>query len=226
MLWGAALAFTLSVIALVITLRIIWGFPFATDKIHFGSAIFLLLLTLILFFRYLTTPHYEMGVVAKYLDRSAVPAVRPKVYYLISSLAISFGILLSVSDNVLLFSAVMVHFNLVDMWANWEVNKELRRLIDPKLTDGRDSVSKEIVQILDRYYFENPILPRIAAILFVNWIAVSLAVVAFYEDESLSIILRNTAYAVLYSNIIASEIVISRWRKKRDLNIKKAEQSR
>ena len=137
-------------------------------------------------------------------------------------LALFFGMLISISHLILIFSIIIVFYNLCDVWGGWQVSKTIRPLIDRKLAMDDCIEEKEIIKTLKLYYFGNPTLQRVITIMFCNWIAVCMSLIFYFDHNPL---FRNIAYSLIILNIIISEIVIYLWRKKRDKIIDRFEKT-
>ncbi|MFA5353643.1 MAG: hypothetical protein WC291_05395 [Thermodesulfovibrionales bacterium] len=221
-LWMTALAITFFVATLIPS----WGKYieiFQKDKMHFAESTTLAIVTFILFLRYAIACHYELGMLADHVDESSAPRIRAKTYVVIMSLALFFGVLISVSDKILIYAVLIVIYNLIDLWGGFQVQKILRPLIDERIGAEKSQQEIEILRTIDCYYFQNPTLQRIVTIMFVNWIAVCSALISSYEEKGLSQIYRDIAYLILVLNIIISELFIFIWRKKRDNAIERIE---
>jgi hypothetical protein len=58
--------------------------------------------------------------------------------------------------------------------------------------------------------------------MFINWIALSISVVYQYTND---VVYRNIAYLIIIFSLIIGELIIYKWRNKRDKIINKIENS-
>ena len=181
------------------------------DPFHFILSILLALFSFGLFVAYAIATHYELNILKDYLDEKDVPRVMPKTYLVVIGLAILFGALISVSDKLVIYSSIMVSYNLFDLWGCWQVAKQIGSPLEKKLAISQDKPYKQALQNIKYFYFGNPIFPRIVTIMFINWIVVCLSLAYFLTNNEL---LRNIGYIIILINIAVGEIIIHRWRAK------------
>jgi len=133
----------------------------------------------------------------------------PKTYIVIILLALVFGVLVATSDRILLYSSVLVVYNLADLWGGWQV----ARMLDPMLkrVEAKDLDPEDRVAIdtIRGFYFGYPTLPRIVTMMFFNWIAVCFALSFRFTGQSSY---RTTAYIIVLLTMISGETVIQWWR--------------
>jgi len=137
LLWGAAIALTLFSVSFFLS----WAefrALYDSDRIYFAVSTGLALVTFALFCAYVIATHTEIILLNQYLGEEAIPRVKPKVYLITFGLAILFGALIALSRNLLTYSAVMVGYNLFDLWGNWEVARQIGPPIEKKLQSRLD----------------------------------------------------------------------------------------
>jgi len=181
------------------------------DLSHFILSILLALFSFCLFVAYAIATHHELILLKDYIyiDEDNVTRVMPKTYLVIIGLAILFGALIAVSDKLVIYSSIMVAYNLFDLWGGWQVAKQIGLLLEKKLAITQDEKYKHALQTIKHFYFGNPTLPRIVIIMFFNWIVVCLSLAYYLTNNEL---LRNIGYIIILINIAAGEIIIHRWR--------------
>ena len=207
-LWGVSIALTLFAVGFFLS----WSefrSLLASDRLHFALSAILALMTFALFWAYLAATFNELNLLDHFLGEKPIPRVKPKVIVIAFGLAILFGALIAVSRELILYAAILVLYNLFDFWGNWEVAKQIRSPIEKKLqTKGNDD-SKAGLGIMHAFYFGYPVLPRIATIMFVNWIVVCCALSYYFTNEST---FRTVGYCLLIANIAIGELVVHYWR--------------
>lgn len=207
-LWAISLGLFLA----VTTLSLSWNKYISlmqTDKDLFILSSLLALFSLGLFIAYATATNHELNLLKDYLSEGQIPRIMPKTYLAAFGLAILFGILISVTENLLVYSSIMVSYNFFDLWGNWQVSKHIGPAIDNKLKTAKSTKLKQDLQTINDFYFRNPTLPRIVTIMFMNWIVVCLALTYIFTKNEL---LRNAGYILLFVNIAIGEIVVHYWR--------------
>jgi hypothetical protein len=182
---------------------------FTVDRSHFFLSSSLAVTTFALFLVYIIASLHELTLLTDYLQESDTPRIMPKTYVVAFCLAIFYGVLLAVSDKILIFSAAIVTYNLLDLWGSWQIMQTLSPIIEKRLNSELESEERTAIETIHKFYFTNPWLPRIVTIMFVNWIAVSLSLCFYFTKNDA---FRNIAYIVIMLNIIGGEIAIHYWR--------------
>ncbi len=213
-LWAAGLAITLGVAFGIYSWGKIGGF---TQELRLLIEILALIATtVVLFVRYLTATHRELGLLAEYLNGSSAPRIGPSVYYAIFGLALVFGVLIATAHVIILYSAIILAYNIVDLWSGWLVRRNIAPLLEKKLSRHLSPEERDIVITIRDYYLGNPTFERGATLMFVDWIAFSLALVFHFTKLAWC---RDLAYGIVILNLLAGEYVIYRWRRRRDQQI-------
>ena len=194
---------------------------FELDKLHFFESVGLGLITCGLLLQYWWNSSYELDMLTDYLEEEVTLRIKIKTYCVIIFLAIFFGILISFSHKILIYCMGIIIYSLLDVWGTWQLGKTIEPLIKKRSEKSNGEERKTIETIYD-YFFKNPYVQRILTIMFVNWIAFTLALIARYE-KSLSRTLEFSAYVIVGLNIIVSELIITKWRRKRNVNLRKLE---
>jgi hypothetical protein len=218
-LWAAGLAITLAVAFGIYTLSR-YGDLVRENKRLLVSALALSATTMLLFARYLTSTHHELGLLEEYLSPTSAPRIGPSVYYNIFLLAILFGVLIAVSHLLLIYSALIILLNLADLWGGWQGKGKISPVFDKKLAQSLSPRDRKIIEIIRHHYLENPTLERVATMMFFNWMAFSLALVAYYQRINWP---RDLAYLIVILNILVGEFIIHRWRTRRDRKLKEVD---
>ncbi|MEW5924032.1 MAG: hypothetical protein AB1746_08600, partial [Candidatus Zixiibacteriota bacterium] len=215
MLWAAGMAITFFLAALIPSWEK-YTRLFSVDFVLFLESSILGLITFILFLRYAIASHHELTMLEEYLNGSTAPRVKAKTYLVIFLLAVFFGFLISYTDSLEIYTSVYLLYILFDLWGGWQVQVILRPLIDKRLAGNISEKDRKIIIEIEKFYFKHPVLQRIVTLMFVNWIVICLAIIAYMTtNENLSF-LRNLGYILLIANIIWGEILIFLWRYKRD----------
>lgn len=166
-------------------------------------------LTLGLFFAYAIATRHELNLLNYYIGEDYFTIVGPKTYLIGFALALLFSVLIALSTNLIAYSIVMVSYNLFDLWANWTVAENIGPAIEKKLHEEQNEELRQPIHVLKSFYFDNPTIPRIVTIMFVNWIVICLALSYYFTGNEL---LRNCGYIILLINIASGEIVVHYWR--------------
>jgi hypothetical protein len=91
------------------------------------------------------------------------------------------------------------------------LNKTLLKFpVSPE--NPRARFANERREVVIEYYYDNPTFPRIVAIFFVTAIAFIISV----EIAPARPVFYLVSYALMIANVLVSEFVIERWRRKRD----------
>lgn len=181
------------------------------DKILFIQSSILALFTFALFVAYWIATHYELNLLSEYFDEDDMPRIMPKTYIVVVGLAILCGALIAVSHKILIYSIIIVSYNLFDLWGGWQVAKTLAPGLEKRLATDLNKDEREDLETIKSYYFSNPTLPRVVTLMFVNWVVVCLSLSYYYTNL---MILRNIAYILIMVNIASGEVVIHYWRMK------------
>lgn len=216
-LWAAGLAITLAVAFGIYALNR-YGELGRENVYLLARALALSVTTVVLFVRYLTATHHELGLLQEYLSGPSAPRIDPSAYYNVFLLAVVFGVLIAMSHLILVYSALIIVFSLLDYWGGWQGRRKITPLFDKKLSQHLSERERKIVEIIRHHYLGNPSLGRVTIMMFFNWVAFSLALVAHYERIERC---RDLAYLIVILNIVVGEFVIHRWRNIRDRKIEK-----
>ena len=192
------------------------------DIIHFSLAIILMFVTLLRLFMYATYTHYELDKLNDYFsnDADALPTIQPKVYLTSIGLAISFAILVYFSDKLIIYTPILVVLDLFDFWGEMQVRSYIKKIIDVELKKKLVNYRKNIIQAVKYFYLETPDIQRGVTAMFIDWFAVTLALVSFYETGFLKNYVMYTGYVVIILNVIINEIILAKWRRTRAKIIK------
>ena len=211
-LWAAGLAITLAVAFGIYTLNKYGDLVYGNVR-FLAWTLALSAATVLLFTRYLTACHHELSLLEEYLGASSAPRVDPGVYYNVFLLAVVFGVLIAMSHLIMVYSALIIIFNLADLWGGWQGEQKIKPLFEKKLSQHLAPTERKIIEIIRYYYLGNPTLERVATVMFVNFIACSSALVAHFTGI---LWWRDLAYLIVILNICVGELVMYRWRRRRD----------
>ncbi len=210
LLWATGLAITLFVTS-VFQSWSKYADILKQDVVYFIFSMLLAIFSFGLFIMYAIATHHELNLLKDYLGEEDIPRVMPKTYLVIIGLSVLFGILIAVSDKLIIYSSIMVCYNLFDLWGGWQVSKQIGPSIDKKLASNQNKAYKQSLQTIKQFYFTMPTLPRVVTIMFINWIVVCLSLTYLLTSNEL---FRNTGYIILLMNIAFGEVIIHRWRVK------------
>ena len=178
-------------------------------RYRFALTILLALVTFFLFFVYIMATHHELHLLNYQIGDNAIPLMKPSIYVVSFGLAILFSALFASCRNLLVYAAIMVVYNLFDLWGNFEVLKKIGPPLEKKLALAKTQAEREPLQTLRSFYFERPTLQRIVTIMFMNWVVVCLGLVFLLTRDAS---FRNAGYVLLMLNIIGGEVVVHTWR--------------
>ncbi|MDH3997434.1 MAG: hypothetical protein OET90_01225, partial [Desulfuromonadales bacterium] len=198
LLWSTALTFTLFATSVFQS----WDKFTALmhkDFIHFILSISLALLSVVLFFAYITATHHELNLLKDYINEDDVQRIMPKTYFTIFGLALLFGAFIAVSDKLLIYSSIMVIYNLFDIWGGWQVAKKLKNPIEKKLKESCDRYQTKSLQRIKAFYFEKPTIPRVVTLMFINWIVVCMSIAHYYSGNEY---FRSLGYIIIITNVL------------------------
>jgi|ERR1041385_7914434 hypothetical protein len=208
-LWGSTMGVTAFAGALVFSYSDFVALYRTASILHFSLCVLLALATFCLFFSYVIATQIEIKLLRDYLGESSFGRLKPKYYVICFGLAVLFGALIASSHKLLAYAGIMVIYNLFDFWGNWEVLKKIESAIDRKLHGRLDNSAAKAITIMRGFYFDNPTLPRIVTIMFVNWIVVCLALVELITHD---VRWEDAGYLLIVINIVVGETVIYAWR--------------
>ena len=208
LLWTAALAITFFTTS-VLQSWTKYSELIEKDPWHFALSAMLALLSFGLFILYAIATHHELNLLYDYLKEDEVPRIMPRVYLVIFGLALVFGILIAVSDRIIIYSSILVAYNLFDLWGSWQVTRTVDHLVRIRLIGSLGQEEREAVETIRHYYLDHPTLPRIVTIMFCNWITVCLSLAYYFTGLPPY---RISAYIVVILTIVIGEVVIHWWR--------------
>lgn len=215
LLWGIGLTVSFAVAALILGWSSFLDLLRRDPKLFFES-ILLAVTTFALFVMYAVATHSEIDLLKEYLDESSLDRPRHRVYYTIVLLGVFFGLLIALTRYIIPYLILMLLYDLTDLWGGRQVRVAVLRLIDQELRQRKPTESeRKVLDHLHRFYAERPTFERIATVMFVNWIALTLAIVSALAANEWAW-LRELAFAIAIINIIVAEAVIFRWRRQRD----------
>jgi hypothetical protein len=137
-------------------------------------------------------------------------ALFPAIGYV---LAATYAALILSATNITAFCLVAVLIHLTDLVGSSLALQNISlAIIKYDVNDGVGDAefTRERRRILQSYYFDNPTLLRICIILAVTMSSLVLSIYVTGQNWN------SLIYAIVATNIVAGEVVIRRWRKKRD----------
>ncbi len=211
-LWGTGFAFVFFIASPTQT----WSKfleIFKLDKVHFFLSLSLAIVCLFLSIIYFIITYRELNLLNDFLDLNLAPRVQSRTYFLLIFIPILLGILLSTTHTIMIFSIIIVFYNLFDTLGGVLLDKNIRSLVELKLREKNQQEIRNILIAIKNYYLKSPIIRRNIIIMFINGIAVSFSATFYFTNETLY---RDIAYLIVISNIVFGEVVIHSWRRKRD----------
>jgi hypothetical protein len=121
--------------------------------------------------------------------------------------------------NVVFVSGFLTVYLLVNYWTQWLSDEQFEHALQRTREGSLTRTRTRVLSVMEEYWVKRPQLARITTLMFVACMAYSLAFAGFFQEEPLKHGLYLTSYCVLFLDIFIGEIVIFRWRFKRDRNI-------
>jgi hypothetical protein len=196
------------------------AFPSAWDTqawIFVSTIIFFFALLALSFCWILATGH-ELELWIKWLNN---PIGKQEVRLAIIGLSLVLGGLLAfvMACNVVFVSGFLTVYLLVNYWTQWLSDEQFEHALQRTREGSLTRTRTRVLSVMEEYWVKRPQLARITTLMFVACMAYSLAFAGFFQEEPLKHGLYLTSYCVLLLDIFIGEIVIFRWRFKRDRNI-------
>ncbi len=185
-----------------------------------GSLVIVLLaVTVMKFLAYLHAVRKEVDMMESALDATKVRELKGPVFPIVVLLALSFAVLIAFVTDILMYSAAAVVFAAADLLGPATVNRNISRvLLDSRF---RHEESGSAAHVLYRYYVEGPILLR-GVIQLLALVGVLLLAVLWRVSGNVGA--QLAAYGLAIVTGVTADLVILRWRRRRDLEWERASQ--
>lgn len=207
-------------------------FPFTWD---FQSLLFLasLLFCIELFglcIFWIVETRNELRIWIKWLRN---PIDKLQVSFAIIGLAFALGTALAFFYSIVFISAFMTIYLLVNYWTQWLSNdhfdralERTKRALERAKEDPLMHTKREVLSVMKVYWVDRPQLARVATLMFFASMGFSFALAGYFQEEPMRHRFYLASYGVLFLDILIGEIVIFRWRRRRDRDIDEARQSK
>lgn len=175
-------------------------------------------------FRWVIATKHESTIWGKWLDNPDDTQGMKDAVAAIFALWISLGVMLGLVHNVLLIGSYVTILYVINIWTQSLANDHYRDAVKfTRRTNAkelaRDQGWARVLDVLDDYWVEKPQIGRLVAMLVLSFVALVLALIGRGDADQLHYF-QIAAYLVLALDIIIGEIVVSRWRTRRDQAIR------
>jgi hypothetical protein len=143
---------------------------------------------------------------------------KQNAYTAILGLGVLLGLLLAFSNKILLTASLLSLYYLFCYWTQWICNSYFSRALKETRVDS--DLQRKRLEIMEYYWLNRPQLARNVTMMFCALISLTLATAASFESEQ-KYFFEISAYTLLILNIIVGEIIIAKWRNKRDIDLEK-----
>lgn len=178
---------------------------------------------LILSFCWILATGHELAL---WIDWLKNPVDKQEVRLAIIGLSLVLGVSLAfaIACNIVFISGFITIYLLVNYWTQWLSNDQFEQALELTRGFSLNRTQARVLNVMEEYWVKQPHLARITTLMFVACMAYSLAFSGFFQEEPLRHKLYLASYCVLFLDIFIGEVVIFRWRSKRDRNITQATQ--
>ena len=179
-------------------------------------SILLLIETLLLILLWIHATEGELYMFQEYLVEF-VPSIPGLTFIITVFIAIFLGLLGFFSNNIVIYSSIHVCFLLVGILSGWVRGSKLKAM----LKRARNETSPEDERrkkwdVIERYEFEIPHLLLGVTTLFFSFVSLIIGLLGELLSNSSTVWLLSAAYIIMFLNIAIAEIVLMKWRHKRD----------
>lgn len=196
--------------------------------------------TIVWYFRYRNAVSNELDQIESIFDESKLPnSIRflkrhGLIVVLGASLGLSFLLLALFSSNITIYCAIALILCCSDLLGWSTVLQNLTYFLSKKRYEkkgaDRDYVAKRRY-VIESYYFENPVLQRSCIILITTAVALVLSyglgpVSYSIWPKTAHTYLYYAIYTIVIVNFVCGEIVIFRWRNRRERDLDLIERAR
>jgi hypothetical protein len=192
------------------------------DHYHKIPAILLAIATVAWYFAYKSAVFYEIDLVDEMFSEKHKPThfggltghkyIRLLGYVLV----ITYAILILTVTKIQIYLSVALALHVADLLGNILVLQNLAQTMDKfRIVDATPAARfvRERREIIRAYYFDNPTLLRVGVLLIITGASLVLSV---NVDQHSPAKLGYIPYGLMIANIIVGEVVIKRWRLRRD----------
>jgi tetratricopeptide (TPR) repeat protein len=157
----------------------------------------------------------------KIWQRWVVPAPieRGSSYAAIGSLSILLGLEVAFAYDILFMSMLITLSALVEHWTQWLSHHHFQRAFgEMRHTEG-NLTRRKVLEVIEHDWLARPHLVRITMVMFFSATSFAFALRGGAQGGPNGQKWQSAAYIILILDIVANEIVIAMWRRKRDLAI-------
>lgn len=189
----------------------------------FVATVILFVTFLALSFCWILATGHELAL---WIDWLKNPVDKQEVRLAILGLSLVLGISLAfaIACNIVFISGFITIYLLVNYWTQWLSNDQFEQALERTRESSLNRTRAQVLSVMEEYWIKRPQLARITTLIFFASVAYSLAFAGFFQKEPFRDRLYLASYCVLFLDIFIGEIVIFRWRFKRDRNITQATQ--
>jgi hypothetical protein len=189
----------------------------------FVATVILFVTFLALSFCWILATGHELALWIEWLDN---PVDKQEVRLAIIGLSLVLGVSLAfaIACNIVFISGFITIYLLVNYWTQWLSNDQFEQALEQTRESSLNRTDAKVLSVMEEYWVKRPQLARITTLMFVACMAYSLAFAGFFQEEPLRHRLYLASYCLLFLDIFIGEVVIFRWRFKRDRNITQAKQ--
>ncbi len=152
---------------------------------------------------------------------SFIPSIPPSSSIISVGLSFLLGILVYLSNNIVIYSIVFAFFKLLEIWGIWVRDSQIKAAIEEarKEVPGEDE-SHRSLDIIENYYIKRPQVQLAITILFFSFVSHILGLLSkLVQGENTSKLFLTGAYSVMIIVILINEFVYKLWRRKRDAHL-------
>lgn len=194
----------------------IWDFSKPTEAAIFAAPIILFIELVVLVFSWMVATCDEFDMWKLWLDHPDAAWKKKAAFF---GLPVVLGILPAFPNNIVFISGFMMVYSFANYWTQWLCNDHFHCAFQKTREQRMHKVKSDVLTVMEHYWLKRPQLARIATMLFFNSIAFSLAFAGAVQQEPQRHRYQLSAYVILILMLLISEIVIVRWRCKRDQRI-------
>lgn len=198
-----------------------WIPAFQQDTIFGVLYITLLIVTLGRAFAYYHATDDELEMMHEIFDNDEVPFIQHFSLLFAITLGLAFGASVAFSHMIIVYASITFVLQIADYLGVTTVTKKVYGMILGAIKE-RGGIDQKL-EILYDYYIVNPQIARTAVLVILYGIALQIAIVHQIYDNN--IMLEYIAYAICIGAGVVNEVLIWRWRVKRDKRLHSCEEN-
>lgn len=145
------------------------------------------------------------------------PVVGGQAYAVIIVLGLTLGVMGLFYDHIVIFALIYASLNLSTMWGQWLTSVHLQSALHEARSGGaRQGARAKALNAIETYYFKRPQQARFVMMLFCSMGAALLGGVGGQRTDAMGEQMVYGAYIVMILNIVATELWVTVWRRRRD----------